>query len=114
MAASFTGLLNLRGQMVGVVDLRIRFQLGVPANKPGIILVVDLGESLLGAHVDDVLAVVNVPPSEVHTNFTVGTRVSVDFLTGIATVGGRMVSIIELSKLLSTQELRTFHESMRA
>ena len=111
MAASFTGLLNLRGQMVGVVDLRIHFQINVPESRPGIILVVDLGESLLGAHVDDVVEVVNVPPDEMHTNFTVSTRVSVDFLKGIANIGARMVSIIDLAKLLSSQELRTFNRA---
>lgn len=114
MAPSFTGVLNLRGQMVGVVDLRVRFQLPIPEDKPGIILVMDLGDSLLGAHVDDVAAVANVVPADIRTEFAVETRFAIDFLTGMATIGGRLVNIVDLSRLLSSQELRTIREAARA
>jgi len=111
MLPSFTGMLNLRGQMVGVVDLRVRFQIPPAAGKPGIILVVDLGDSLLGVHVDDVRAVANVAPKDVRTEITVETKFAIDFLTGMTNIDERIVSIIDLSRMLSSAELRSIRSS---
>jgi purine-binding chemotaxis protein CheW len=114
MVPSFTGVLNLRGQMIGVVDLRSRFQFPVSGNRPGYILIVDLGDSLLGAHVDDVISVETVGKDEIQKDFAVETRVAIDFLEGMAHIDKRMVNLVDLSKVLSSQELRKISEIGKA
>ena len=114
MQPSFTGVLNLRGQMVGVVDLRIRFQTSGKSTHPGVILVMDLGDTLLGAHVDEVVAVANLGKDDIRKGFSVETRTAIEFLEGIAEVDGRLVNIINLSRVLSSQELRNVKEAARA
>ena len=113
MQPSFTGILNLRGQMVGVVDLRIRFQIPIAAGKAGVILIVDLGDTLLGAHVDEVVAVANLNADDIRKGFSVETRTAIEFLEGIAEVDSRLVNIIDLSRILSSQELRNVKEMSR-
>jgi purine-binding chemotaxis protein CheW len=114
MQPSFTGILNLRGQMVGVVDLRIRFQIPIVPGKPGIILVMDLGDTLLGAHVDEVVAVANLSTNDIRKGFSVETSTAIEFLEGIAEINGRLVNIVDLSRILSSQELRNVRSLVSA
>jgi len=114
MVSSFTGVLNLRGQMIGVVDLRQRFQIPIQDGKKGIILIVDLGGSLLAAQVDDVNAVANVPEDRIRKDISVETRCAIEFLTGMTEIDKRIVNLIDLSRLLSSQELKKIGDTVRA
>jgi purine-binding chemotaxis protein CheW len=99
------GVTNLRGRILPVVDLRTR--LGLPAAEPtplARILVVELGDRVLGLLVDAVLQVAKVPldvitapPDEVRT-------ADADYLSGVARWSGRLIILLELDKALLLHE----------
>ncbi len=108
---SVRGVLNLRGRVVPVVDLAIRF--GLPATVPSrrtCVIIVDVessGESMmLGLLADAVDQVIDLATDQVLPPPTFGTRVRIEFLLGLGSVGDRFVMLLDLPRLLAEEELR--------
>src|SRR5690349_9149805 len=83
MATHFKGVINLRGRIVGVLDLRLKFELPVSEASAGRILIVEQGGELLGAIVDEVEAVEEFRPENIDTNPVVETKIGAKFFLGI-------------------------------
>lgn len=104
------GVLNLRGNVVPVIELGLKF--GMPAveitDRTCIVIVeVDLdGEtSVMGVIVDAVSKVVEVGPEALEAPPQFGTRVRVDYLTGMGKFDGKLVPLLDADRVLSTEEL---------
>lgn len=95
------GLVSLRGRIVTIIDLRNR--LGLPAEAPGrlsrIIVAADRGRTV-GLLVDAVTGVVRVAPGDVETTPVVVGGVDGEFLSGLGRVNGRIVILLNLSRVL--------------
>ena len=102
----FTGVINLRGQVVGIIDLRKRF--GCEAVRlPRMALMVFSTESgPLGALVDEIECVARIPESKIETKAVIRTHVPGEYFIGIGNQDGRLVSLIDLNKILATEELK--------
>ena len=107
---SVRGVINLRGNVVPVVDLAIKF--GMPrsplTNRTCIVIVeVDLdGEhSVMGVIADSVSQVIDLPPSEILPAPAFGTKLKVDFLSGMGKAGAKFVLLLDIDKVLSSAEL---------
>lgn len=111
MVPYFKGVVNLRGQIVSIVDLRIKF--GVKCEDPskGLIIVVDTPTGVLGAIVDELVSVENIENTEVDNNPSIATTIPVDFFKGIAKLDSRLVTLVDISKLLSETEMRTIKKA---
>jgi purine-binding chemotaxis protein CheW len=97
------GVLNLRGVMVPIVDLRCRFGQGMTEATPlHIVMVVQIGDRPVGLLADRVLDIVNVEPAKVQSVPRVADVARVDFLSGLVTVESGMIALIDLSRLLAT------------
>ena len=96
------GVLNLRGVVVPVIDLRCRFGQGLTACSPThIIIIVQLEGRQIGLLADQVLDIVSFDQSEIQPVPAVARSNRARFLSGLVTVEGTMIALVDLLHLLS-------------
>lgn len=105
------GVINLRGKVIPVVDLKKRFGLQESdRTKASRIVVVDVGDHTIGMVVDAVSEVLRVPTSAVEPPSPVVTTIESDYIRGIAKLEGRLIILLDLDKVLSWEEKRKLRE----
>ncbi len=110
------GVMNLRGSVVPVVDLSVKFGLGeTPITKRSCVVIVEVeldGElSIMGALVDAVSRVVELSPDDIEPPPAFGTAVRVNCLEGMGKVEEKFVPILDVDQVLSSDELLTAVEA---
>jgi len=96
------GVLNLRGVMVPIIDLRCRFGQGMTEATPmHIVIIVQIDGVQVGLLGDRVLDIVSVEPPQVQPVPRIAQASRIDFLSGLVTVNGAMIALIDLPRLLS-------------
>lgn len=108
--AYLKGVLNLRGTIVPIVDLRMRFNLDAIDYTPTTVVIVlslmnEGRERTFGIVVDAVSDVLNIAPGDVRPKPDFGTVVDADFIQGLATVGEHMVMLLDIDCLLRPEEI---------
>ncbi|MCH7620603.1 MAG: chemotaxis protein CheW [Chloroflexi bacterium] len=99
------GVINLRGKVIPVIDLRKRFGLAVEAeSQDNRIVVVDIGDQDIGVVVDAVTEVLRIPTDSVEPPASVITTADSDYLLGIAKLDSRLIVLLDLRKVLSEDE----------
>lgn len=99
------GVLNLRGTVIPVVDLRKRFDLPVaPHNRDTRLLIVKVGSQVLGLVVDEVTEVISVPVRDIKQPPRVAGGVGAEYLVGVCLAGDAMVMLLNLDRILSDRE----------
>jgi purine-binding chemotaxis protein CheW len=105
--AYIEGVINLRGKIIPVVDLRKRFgETETQPSKKNRILVVELDGKLLGLIVNSASEVLKIPPSEIEAPNSFFQEGELSYVTGVGKHNGRLVLLLDLSKILKTGELR--------
>lgn len=105
------GVINLRGRIIPVVDLRKRFgQKSVEPNKKNRIVVVELGPRAFGLIVNSASEVLRIPPSEIEEPNNVFQEGELDFVTGVGKLHGRLVILLDVTKILKRGELSSIDE----
>ncbi len=104
------GVINLRGSVVPVLDLAVRFGLPPSAiSRSTCIVITEValeGETLvIGVIADEVSQVLELPPDAVMPPPSFGTRVRVEYLLGMGRVGERLVLLLDADKMLSADEV---------
>jgi purine-binding chemotaxis protein CheW len=104
------GVINLRGKVIPVIDLRLRFGMeSIAYNERTCIIVVEIntdsGRIHTGIVVDSVSEVLNIKSSDIEDTPTFGTKLNTDYILGMAKMGGGVKILLEIDKVLSTQEL---------
>ncbi|OCH12853.1 MULTISPECIES: chemotaxis protein CheW [unclassified Aliivibrio] len=99
------GIINLRGNVVTVIDTRSRFGLmqGEITDNTRII-VIESERQVIGILVDSVAEVVYLRSSEIDTTPSVGTEESAKFIQGVSNRDGKLLILVDLNKLLSEDE----------
>jgi len=101
-APSMRGVINLRGKVVPVVDIRERFGMRpVEATKQTCIIVVRTGEAEIGAVVDRVSAVVSIKAEEIEETPQMGASVDTSYLLGIGKTEGRVRLLLDIERVVS-------------
>ncbi len=101
------GVINLRGKIIPVMDLRKRFGINnVEPNKKNRILVVELENKVLGLIVNSASEVLKIPPSDIEMPNTMFQEGEVSYVTGVGKLHGRLVILLDIGKLLQRGELR--------
>ena len=103
--AHVLGVLNLRGSIVPIVDLRMRFSLPRAEYTPLTVIIVlsvesPQGRRDFGVVVDGVSDVVDVAAGEVKAAPELGRQASTEFIAGLAAVSGRMVMLLDIDRLI--------------
>ena len=108
--ACIRGVINLRGQVVPLIDLGVKF--GEGERKPGrttCIVIVELEvegtATAMGVIADRVHQVIELGENDIEPPPPFGTRIRVDFLVGLGRVGERFVLLLDVDKVLSEHEL---------
>jgi purine-binding chemotaxis protein CheW len=100
------GVVNLRGIIVPIIDMRIKFQLGTPTyDQFTVVIVLSIGDRVVGMVVDSVSDVVTLSREQIKPAPEMGTAVSTDYLIGVGTVDERMLILVDIGKLMSGAEI---------
>jgi purine-binding chemotaxis protein CheW len=104
------GVINLRGKVIPVIDLRLKFDMGeIPYNERTCIIVVEIdaedGTILIGIVVDSVSEVLNIQATEIEETPAFGTRLETGYILGMAKTEGSVKILLNIDKVLSTEEL---------
>jgi purine-binding chemotaxis protein CheW len=112
MPACIRGVINLRGAVVPVMDLSVRF--GKPStavSKNTCIVIVEIDSAAegvgqnIGIVVDAVQAVLEIPSSEIEPPPSFGAKIRSDFIEGIGKVNGKFVILLNVNQVLSSEEV---------
>lgn len=100
------GVINLRGIIVPVVDLRIRFRLAGPTyDSTTALVVVNLGARTVALVVDGVSEVAALAAAQIRPAPQMGTMLDTTFIAGLGSIGERMLILLDLDSLLGSREL---------
>lgn len=104
--AFIKGVINLRGVIVPIVDLRIRFNLeSVEYNHQTVVIILNIGRRVVGAVVDGVSDVLTLTPEQISPAPKFGSAMRTEYLTGLGTIEGRMLILADIEKLMDSDEL---------
>jgi purine-binding chemotaxis protein CheW len=96
------GVLNLRGVIVPIIDLRCRFGQGLTEATPlHIVIIVHIGSKPIGLLADRVLDIVSLDESQVQPVPKIAHANRINFLSGLVTIEGAMIALIDLPNLLT-------------
>ncbi|MEA2119494.1 chemotaxis protein CheW [Halovibrio sp. HP20-50] len=100
------GVTNLRGVIVPIVDLRIKFHLeSVEYGGQTVVIVVNVADRVVGIVVDGVSDVMTLTPDQIKPAPEFGVTLSSDFLSGLGSLDDRMLVLVDIDKLLTSEEM---------
>ena len=110
-AACIKGVINLRGKVIPVVDLRVKFGLPEVEYTPRTCIIVvevhgEPGTMLMGIVVDGVAEVLNLVASDIEDTPDFGRGVATPYLLGMAKIKGKVKILLDINMVLSAQELQ--------
>jgi purine-binding chemotaxis protein CheW len=100
------GVTNLRGVIVPIVDLRVKFSQGdVEYNDNTVVIVLNLGQRVVGIVVDGVSDVLSLTAEQIRPAPEFAVTLSTEYLTGLGALGDRMLILVNIEKLLNSDEM---------
>jgi purine-binding chemotaxis protein CheW len=99
------GVINLRGKVIPIMDLRTRFSMPATDTDEGCIIVAQIRGVQIGMVVDKVNEVCNISPEEVEDTPSFGADVHTEFLLGLAKQGGRVKLLLDIDRVLTLSEV---------
>jgi len=109
------GVINLRGQIIAVMDLAQRF--GLKADKrteKARVVVVEVKENTVGLIVDEVPEVLRISETEIDpTPEMIGSQVHSEFIKGVGKLENRLVILLNVDKILSREEAKQVNETVK-
>ena len=100
------GVTNLRGIIVPIVDLRIKFNLGrVEYNEQTVVIILNLDRRVVGIVVDGVSDVLMLNSGQIRPAPEFGATLSTEYLTGLGTVDERMLILVDIERLMTSDEM---------
>jgi purine-binding chemotaxis protein CheW len=110
------GVINLRGKVIPVMDLRLRFgMMSMDYTERTCIIVVEIagqtGTILVGIVVDAVSEVLNIKGDDIEKTPTFGTKLNTDYILGMAKMEGGVKILLDIDQVLSSDELSILSEA---
>lgn len=100
------GVVNLRGVIVPIVDMRIKFNLGTPSyDQFTVVIILNIGGRVMGMVVDSVSDVITLTAEQVRPAPEMGTAFNTDYMTGLGVLEERMLILVDIDKLMSSSEI---------
>jgi purine-binding chemotaxis protein CheW len=100
------GVVNLRGTIVPIVDMRIKFKLGEPTyNQFTVVIILNIQDRVVGMVVDSVSDVITLTADQVKPAPDMGGALNTDYLVGLGTVDERMIILVDIDRLMSSEEM---------
>ena len=106
MPAFIKGVVNLRGVIVPIIDMRIKFNLAqVNYNTFTVVIVLNIGKQVVGMVVDGVSDVISLTAGQLRPVPEFSSAISNDHVLAIGSIGARMLILIDIEKLMSSAEM---------
>jgi purine-binding chemotaxis protein CheW len=106
------GVINLRGVIVPIVDLRIKFNLGQPTyDQFTVVIILNIGSRVMGIVVDGVSDVIQLNSDSLRPAPEFGSILDTRYILGLGTVEERMIIVVDIEKLMSSQEMALIEEA---
>jgi purine-binding chemotaxis protein CheW len=110
------GVINLRGKVIPVVDLRLRFAMeSIDYNDRTCIIVVEIGgrgtDIVIGIVVDSVSEVLNIKSEDIEDTPTFGTSLNTDYILGMAKMEGKVKILLDIDEVLSHDEIQMLEKA---
>ncbi|MDL2356679.1 MAG: chemotaxis protein CheW [Pseudomonadota bacterium] len=100
------GVINLRGIIIPVVDMRIKFNLGTPVyDQFTVVIILNIGGRIMGMVVDSVSDVTTLLPQQVKPAPEMGASFNSDYMIGLGTIDERMLILVDIDKLMSSGDM---------
>ncbi|AJQ98847.1 MULTISPECIES: chemotaxis protein CheW [Hafnia] len=104
--AFIKGVTNLRGVIVPIIDLRVKFsQENVTYNDNTVVIVLNFSQRVVGIVVDGVSDVLSLTNEQIRPAPEFAVTLSTEYLTGLGSLGERMLILVDIEKLLSSEEM---------
>ncbi|MFC1565013.1 chemotaxis protein CheW [candidate division KSB1 bacterium] len=106
MESYVKGVINLRGKIIPVIDVRRRFNIEeIEYNDRTCIIVVNLDDLVVGLIVDTVSEVVNIPINQIESSSVISSDSGASYIKGMGKIGDRVVILLDIEQLLEREKL---------
>jgi len=110
--AFIKGVINLRGVIVPIIDMRIKFNLAqVTYDTFTVVIVLNIGQQVVGMVVDGVSDVITLTPDQLRPVPEFSSTIGTDHLLAIGSVGNRMLILLDIEKLMTSTEMGLIAET---
>jgi|SRR6185369_1835746 len=100
------GVVNLRGVIVPIIDLRLKFNLEAPTyDQFTVVIVLNIRERIVGIVVDSVSDVITLEGEQIKPRPEMGAAMDTDYLIGLGTLDERMLILVDIEKLMSSDDM---------
>lgn len=100
------GVVNLRGIIVPIIDMRIKFNLGTPTyDQFTVVIILNVRQRVMGMVVDSVSDVITLSAGQIKPAPQMGSAIDTDYLIGLGTIDERMLILVDIDKLMSGSEI---------
>jgi purine-binding chemotaxis protein CheW len=100
------GVVNLRGIIMPIIDMRIKFNLGTPVyDQFTVVIILNVGGRVMGMVVDSVSDVITLAPEQIKPAPQLGAAIDTDYLIGLGAQDERMLILVDIDKLMSSGEI---------
>jgi purine-binding chemotaxis protein CheW len=100
------GVVNLRGIIVPIIDMRIKFNLGIPTyNQFTVVIILNIASRVMGMVVDSVSDVITLKPEQIRPAPERGSVLDTDYLIGLGTLDERMLILVDIERLMTSSEM---------
>jgi len=112
--AFIKGVINLRGIIVPIVDLRLKFNLGeAKYDEFTVVIILSVAKRVVGAVVDAVSDVLTLAPAQIKAAPEFSTALETQFITGLGTVDERMLILLDIEKLMTSKDMQLVDQAAR-
>ncbi len=109
------GVINLRGIIVPIVDMRIKFKLSAPTyDHLTVVIVLNVANRVVGIVVDGVSDVITLKPDDIKPAPEFGGGLDTQYLLGLGTVDERMLILVDIEKLMTSREMELIESAETA
>lgn len=113
--AFIKGVINLRGSIVPIVDMRLKFELGEASYTPfTVVIILNVLDRTVGVVVDGVSDVIQLLPDAIRPAPEFGAAVDTAYIEGLSDVGESMVIVMDIERLMSSAEMSLMDVARRA
>lgn len=113
--AFIKGVINLRGTIVPIVDLRIKFQVGKAEYTPiTVVIILNIGSRIVGVVVDGVSDVITMAANQIRPAPEFSAAVDTRYILGLATLEERMLIVIDIARLMLSGDMALIDEAVAA
>jgi purine-binding chemotaxis protein CheW len=111
--AFIKGVINLRGIIVPIVDLRLKFSLGAATyDALTVVIILSIAKRVVGIVVDAVSDVITLAPQQMRPAPEFGGALDTRFITGLGTVGDRMLILADIERLMTSADMQLVDSSL--